>query len=229
MRRAYVSCFGRLIHRQGKHAALSSTCAPEFPSIAGGSIHSDPNVSWPGNHARIHLHSQFGGTDHLRAYRLGTNHHFSGRYEVAPGDRQCGSVLHLRKRHCGRGDRANHGRRSRTRTQWVERVIAADDRKDESDSGNQAAKRQSTTAETHGRHSSDGNSPGWLATQPRAGAEMLLLLIAARIPFDSRQVIAMLSEAWSSTTKVLNKAWVPLWWPISTILVLLGQRGAFEC
>ena len=42
--------------------------------------------------------------------------------------------------------------------------------------GNQAAKRQSATAETHGRHSSDGNSPGWLATQPRAGAEMLLLL-----------------------------------------------------
>ena len=34
---------------------------------------------------------------------------------------------------------------------------------------------------------------------------MLLLLIAARIPFDSREAIAVLSVGWSSIAKVLNK------------------------
>lgn len=53
---------------------------------------------------------------------------------------------------------------------------------------------------------------------------MLLLLIAARIPFESRQVIAVLSVVWSSIAKVLNKPRIQLWWPISAILVLLGQR-----
>jgi hypothetical protein len=53
---------------------------------------------------------------------------------------------------------------------------------------------------------------------------MLLLLIAARIPFGSRQVIAVLSVGWSSIAKVLNKPRIQLWWPISAILVLLGQR-----
>jgi hypothetical protein len=53
---------------------------------------------------------------------------------------------------------------------------------------------------------------------------MLLLLIAARIPFDTQHVIAVLSVGWSSIAKVLNKPGIQLWWPISAILVLLGQR-----
>jgi hypothetical protein len=53
---------------------------------------------------------------------------------------------------------------------------------------------------------------------------MLLLLIAARIPFDTRHVIAVLSVGWSSIAKVLNKLRIQLWWPISATLVLLGQR-----